>query len=148
MNDENLSPLGNGTRTKSEEREIQRRGGINSGISRRRKRDARNIMLQVLQSMPKLDKKTVNNLHQLGIMGEGSQKNKYDIEIIMAAAIAQKAMKGDVRAFNAILQTIGEDARSRIIRESLGKEEQEDGILKIVYDYDGSDGTEDDDDGD
>lgn len=134
-------------RTEEEAREKGRNGGIASGIARRRKRDARKIMLQVLQSMPKLDKKTVNNLHQLGIMGEGSQKNKYDIEIIMAAAIAQKAMKGDVRAFNAILQTIGEDSRSRIIRESLGKEEHEDGTLKIVYDYDGSDSAEDDDDG-
>ena len=46
MNEENLIPLGQ--RTKKEQREIQRKGGIASGEARRAKRDMRKLMKMML----------------------------------------------------------------------------------------------------
>lgn len=133
----------------SEEREIRRRGGIKSGESRRRKRDARQIMLEVLASQPKLDRKTLDNLQRLGMYGAGKGKDQYTIEMIINAAIAQKAMQGDVKAYRALLETIGEDVRTRLFRESAGKVgNDDDGPLSIVYDYGDSDEPEGDDGGD
>lgn len=140
-NDENLIPF----RTETEARAKGRIGGIKSGEARRRKRDARKIMLDILGSHPKLDKRTLENLHQLGIFGSGKGKDQYDIEMIINAAIAQKAMRGDVKAYQALLGTIGEDPRTKLYRETAGLQNMdEDGPLVIQYDY--GDEAEDEDD--
>ena len=122
-------------------------GGIASGEARRRKRDARKIMLEILSAKPELDKGTLANLHKLGIYGKGKGKDTYDIETIINAAIAQKAMRGDVKAYRAMLEAIGEDVRTRLYRESAGKiGADEDGPLTIMYDYgddDSGDGGDD-----
>lgn len=134
MNDENLRPLGDGSRTKSREREIQSLGGIKSGEARRRRRDARERMLEVLASVPKLDKRTLDNLKQLGVKGSGNGKKSYDLETLAIAAIVQKAMRGDVNAYRAVLETIGEDAKTKALRDGLPYQDDDEG-LTIVYDY-------------
>ena len=116
-NEKNLVPLSQ--RTKSEQRELQSKGGKASGASRRRKRDARKIMEAVLKSVPPMDEQTKKNLDKLGIQGTGKNKDKYDLELIATAALMQKAMRGDVRAYRLILEIMGEDARSRAAAERL-----------------------------
>lgn len=102
-------------------------------------------MLDILASHPKLDKRTLDNLHQLGIFGSGKGKDQYDIEMIINAAIAQKAMRGDVKAYQALLGTIGEDPRTKLYRETAGTQNMDgDGPLVIQYDY----GDEAEDEGD
>lgn len=144
-NEENLIPV----RTAEEARRKGRNGGIASGEARRRKRDNRKIMIDILSASPVLDKQTLVNLHKLGIYGKGKNKDKYDLEMIINAAIAQKAMRGDVKAYRAILETIGEDIRSKLAREGHGFDSSaNDGGLTIVYDYGvpGDADAEDDDD--
>lgn len=103
-------------------------------------------MLEILASKPDLDKATLANLHKLGIYGKGKAKDTYDIEMIINAAIAQKAMRGDVKAYRAMLEAIGEDVRTRLYRESAGKiGADEDGPLTIMYDYGDDDSPEEDD---
>ncbi len=54
MNDENLRPLN--TRTKSEQREIARQGGIASGKARREKANMRKLMAMMMEEkIPKGD---------------------------------------------------------------------------------------------
>lgn len=109
---ENLIPLTE--RTKEEQRELRVRGGKASGEARRRKRDARMQMIDIISCMPKLDNSTIKNLKTMGVKGKGKDKDQYTIEQIMQVAIAQKAMKGDVKAYDAIQRTIGEDPVSVI----------------------------------
>ena len=139
-NDENLR-----VPTSEQAREYGRRGGKASGEARRRKRDNRKIMLDMLNARPKLDRRTLDNLHQLGIYGTGKDKDQYTVEMIINAAVTQKAMRGDIKAYRAILETIGEDVRSRISREMSGYGPgDQDGPLVINYDY--GDAEDEDDD--
>ena len=91
-------------------------------------------MLEVLASVPKLDKRTLDNLKQLGVKGSGNGKKSYDLETLAIAAIVQKAMRGDVNAYRAVLETIGEDAKTKALREGLPYQDDDEG-LTIVYDY-------------
>ena len=86
MNESNLIPFNE--RTKDEQREIARSGGIASGEARRKRRDLR----EALQSL--LDGQTVRY---------GEQMQGVDA---LAAAIFDKALEGDVRAFAQIRDTL------------------------------------------
>ena len=121
-NEQNLIP--NSERTPSERRENASKAGKASGASRRRKRDARKIMEAVLKSVPPMDKQTKANLDKLGIQGTGKNKDKYDLELIATAALMQKAMRGDVKAYRLILEIMGEDARSRAAADRLELERE------------------------
>ena len=119
-NEKNLIPVQSG----SEAREKGRRGGKASGVARRRKRDARKIMGEILKSVPVMDKETKKNLDKLGIQGTGKNKDRYDLEMIATAALMQKAMRGDVKAYRLILEIMGEDARSRAAADRLELERE------------------------
>ena len=121
-NEQNLIP--NSERTPSERRENASKAGKASGASRRRKRDARKIMGEVLKSIPPMDTQTKKNLDKLGIQGTGKNKDKYDLELIATAALMQKAMRGDVKAYRLILEIMGEDARSRAAADRLELERE------------------------
>lgn len=79
-NEQNLKPVNK--RTKSEQREIQRKGGIASGEARRARRTLKEELLLML-SDPEVQEK-------------------------LSAAIMKKGMDGDIRAFEVIRDTIGE----------------------------------------
>lgn len=87
-NSQNLIP--NSKRTESEVRENTRKGGIKSGESRRRKK----LLKELLEIA--LDGKTEFNGQQVG----------RDEAIVLS--LIQKAEKGDVSAFLAIRDTLGE----------------------------------------
>lgn len=99
MNDENLKPV----RTKSEARERGRNGGIKSGESRRRTAALRDTMNRLLTM-----KVEVDGLSEV-IRSDGGDST---YEEIITMAIIQQAMLGDVKAYKAIMQVVGQTSKS------------------------------------
>lgn len=99
MND-NLIPQNK--RTKEEQREIARKGGIASGKARRKKKLIKE-QLELLLSLPLKDENAKRKLKQIGINADN-----LDNQMAMIIAIWNKALKGDVQAFNSIRDTVGE----------------------------------------
>ena len=93
---ENLKPQSE--RTKGEQREIAKKGGIASGKSRRQKRDLRRA-LEVLLERDYKDKD--------GNMLSGAEA--------ITAKLFQKAMKGDVRAFETLRDTVGQKPVEKVM---------------------------------
>ena len=100
-NDENLRPQN--TRTKSEQREIARLGGMASGEMRRQRKSMREAM-QIGMFELELPENEKDKLKSAGV------KNEKDMDNQMAATIAmiKKAKEGDVQAYNAICAMLGE----------------------------------------
>ena len=84
-NNKNLRPQTE--RTKSEQREIAKKGGIASGEARRRKKTIRETLEMMLS----------------GQMPDGATRRD-----AIVTALLEKALSGDVRAFEAIRDSIGE----------------------------------------
>lgn len=87
----NLIP--NSERTPEELREITRKGGIASGKARRKKADLRKAFNTILQADVASDK-VRSQLEELGFEATN--------EMALAMTMMQKAMKGNVRAFEQI----------------------------------------------
>lgn len=98
-NEENLKPV----RTKSEARELGRRGGKASGVARRRKAALRETMNQLLTMQMEVD-----NLSDV-LRADGMEST---YEAVVAMAMIQKASQGDVKAYQAIMQTVGQTGKS------------------------------------
>lgn len=102
-NEENLKPFGSGKLTKSEERELQRKGGVNSGKSRSIKAKEKEEWAELL-SLPmktgKLDK--VKSLAD--VKGANLTVSK-----AMKAKIVTEVLKGNLRAYELLLRCVGMD---------------------------------------
>ncbi len=113
-NEKNLIP--NSERTPSELREMRRNGGRKSGETRRRKkamRDAMNLML----SQPVANNVIYNQTALMGVAPEN-----IDNRNAIVAAMIKEAATGNVKAFSAICELIGENSngeRIEIAREEL-----------------------------
>lgn len=94
-NEQNLTPFTE--RSKSEVRELNRKGGIKSGETRRRKRDIRMALEALLEK-------------------EYTDKNGVTMTGVEAIALKQmeKAMKGDTRAFEVVRDTVGQKPIERV----------------------------------
>ena len=86
MNDENLIPVTQ--RTEKEAREMSRKGGINSGKSRRQK-------------------KTFKELFEIALSLQNEETGEQN-DIGITSAMIKKALSGDVKAFESIRDTIGQ----------------------------------------
>ena len=95
MNEQNLKPLGE--RTKEEQREIQQKGGIASGEARRRKKDLR-LALEMLLEKDYSDKNgnTVSGTEAISVK------------------LFEQAMKGNVKAYETIRATVGQDPVQKV----------------------------------
>lgn len=107
MNDRNLIPFPE--RTESEQREIQKKGGKASGKSRRYKRDMKR-RLEFFLSLPCAD----NDRETLEAMGMPPEY--WDNEAFLVVSLFQKAVAGDMRAFDKIMQILGEDVASQELK--------------------------------
>ena len=114
-NEANLIPANR--RSKSELREMTRKGGINSGRSRRKKADLKRAFETILQADVSSNK-TKEQLENLGFEATN--------EMALAMVMMQKAMKGDVRAFEQISKLTATDTK-----DSLDKKEQRERIKAI-----------------
>ena len=89
MNESNLIPQSE--RTKEEQREIARKGGIASGEARRRKKTLKEELIMLLET--------------------NDNNNKISL------ALLKKALDGDIQAFTTIRDTIGEKPTDKVEQE-------------------------------
>ena len=114
-NEKNLIP--NSQRTPKELREMTRKGGINSGKARRKKANLKKAFEAILEADVKSDK-VKRQLEKMGFEATN--------EMALAMVMMQKAMKGDVRAFEQISKLTSIDTK-----DSLDKKEQRERIRAI-----------------
>lgn len=99
MNDGNLK------RPSSEEaRELGRRGGVASGIARRRRKALREA-LDVYLSLPVQDKRSLNRLLRVGV-----DEDDADTQMLIISSLVQRAIDGNVRAAKLIFDLVGYDS--------------------------------------
>ena len=94
---DNLMPV----RSEDEARERGRKGGIASGKTRRRKKELRKE-LQDLLSIVTDNPKILANLDALGVPTD----NGATLQTAMTASMIYQAIKGNVKAFNAIKEVL------------------------------------------
>ena len=102
--------------TEDEHRKIATKGGIASGKARRRKKLIKE-QLELLLSLPIKDENVKKKLKQSGI-----DADNLDNQMAMIIAIWNRALKGDVQAFNSIRDTVGEKPRDVI--ENINNEQR------------------------
>ena len=102
MNNENLKPQN--TRTKSEQREIAKKGAIASVISRQQKKELKDALLTLLEM-------------DIIVDGEKMSGSK-----AIALKLFQRAMQGNCRAFELIRDTIGQKPVEKIIVSEINPE--------------------------
>lgn len=111
MNNENLRPQN--LRTKEEQREIARKGGIASGESRRRSRSMKTILKQMAR-MDVINEDLKAILESMGV--DPTQ------DVAMAFSIVNEAIRGNVRAFDAYMKYTGQDTlREATIKQVSGE---------------------------
>ena len=98
-NEQNLIPYGKGNRSESEEREMRSRGGKKSGETRRRKAALRDTMNRLLTMQVEVD-----GLSDI-LRSDGDEE-------VIAMAMIQMALLGDVKAYQAIMKTVGQTEMS------------------------------------
>lgn len=104
-NQNNLDGKGFDSRTTEEQREIARMGGIASGRARAEKRDLRKA-LELLLEQTYTDKK--------GVTRTGAQA--------LTEKLFAEAMKGNVRAFETIRSTVGQDPVQKVEQVNIDME--------------------------
>ena len=114
-NEKNLIP--NSERTPEELRAMTRKGGINSGKARRKKANLKKAFEAILEADVKSDK-IKQQLENMGFEATN--------EMALAMVMMQKAMKGDVRAFEQISKLTSIDTK-----DSLDRKEQRERIRAI-----------------
>lgn len=117
-NEQNL--IKNSERTPSERRENAKKAGVASGKARRKKANLKKAFETILQA----DVASPNVKKQLEDMGFDTTN-----EMALAMVMMQKAMKGNVRAFEQISKLTTTDAK-----DSLDKKEQKERIKRLELD--------------
>lgn len=97
----NLVP--NEERTPDELRSITQKGGIASGVARRRKRSMKEAADYYL-SLPETDRRSVNAL-----LRDAVDPEDIDNQMAVIKGITARAKKGDPQAANVLLKMLGED---------------------------------------
>lgn len=98
----NLVP--NEERTPDELRSITQKGGIASGVARRRKRSMREAADYYL-ALPETDRRRVNAL-----LRDEVDPEDVDNQMSVVMGMAEAAKRGDARAANVLLKMLGEEA--------------------------------------
>lgn len=109
----NLIPLNK--RTKSEQREIAKKGGIESGKIRREKKQMKEI-INDLFSKPVTNQKIIDKLKTLGY-----EDDEITNQIAMTSSAFFKALKGDIRAMEFLRDTAGQKPKDEIAIVELPK---------------------------
>lgn len=117
-NEQNLIPANK--RSKSEARKNGSKGGVASGKARRKKANLRKAFETILQA----EVASPNVKKQLEELGFDSTN-----EMALAMVMMQKAMKGNVRAFEQISKLTTTD-----VKDTLDKKEQKERIKRLELD--------------
>ena len=116
MND-NLIPFNE--LTEEEQRKMASEGGKASGKARRKKKLIKE-QLELLLSLPLKDENAKRKLKQIGI-----DADNLDNQMAMIISIWNKALKGDIQAFNSIRDSVGEKPSDVVENINYTKEEAE-----------------------
>lgn len=103
MANENKNLIPQSERTKDEQREIARMGGIASGKARREKKTIQKILADYLDNDVQSNKSLKKIADTAGITGEQSIK-----ELVTAVCILNTMKKGDVDKLSSIMGLLGE----------------------------------------
>ena len=103
-NEKNLIPMDQ--RSKSEARDLGQKGGIASGVSRRRKRSLKEAA-DLYLSLPVSDRKMWNKIARRGV-----DPDDIDNQMAMIIGLTMAATAGDAKAAKVIVDLLGEDAHS------------------------------------
>lgn len=109
-NEQNLIPFSE--RSESEAREMGRKGGIASGVSRRRKKSLKQAADYFL-SLPVTDRRHAKKLERRQVEAED-----IDNQMAMISGLWEAACAGDARAAKVLIDVLGDDAR----QDSAGSE--------------------------
>ena len=107
-NEKNLMPIQevNSNRTREQHSEDSRKGGVASGVSRRRKRSLKEAA-DLYLSLPVSDRRVWNKIARKGVDPED-----IDNQMAMIIGLTMAATAGDAKAAKVIVDLLGEDARS------------------------------------
>ena len=107
-NEKNLMPIQevNSNRTREQHSEDSRKGGVASGISRRRKRSLKEAA-DLFLSLPVTDTRTFNKMVKAGL-----NTDEIDYQMAVIAGLTLQAAKGDAKAAKAVFDLLGEDSHS------------------------------------
>ena len=105
-NQQNLVPL-----STSKAREIGKKGGINSGISRRNKKRIKQ-QFEILMSLDLQENEIKEQIKSLGIPEE-----EINVQMALCVAMTQQALQGNIRAFELIRDTIGQNPINELENE-------------------------------
>ena len=121
---ENLKPQN--TRTKDEQREIARLGGIASGEARRRKKTFREIAEAIgSASMRSGDAFDIESIEMMGDLKGANLSLK---EVMIWQQI-QKAINGDTKAFEVVMGVLGEQPTDKV---EVQVQQNKDSLDKLV----------------
>lgn len=109
-NEQNLIPFSE--RSESEAREMGRKGGIASGVSRRRKKSLKQAADYFL-SLPVTDRRHAKKLERRQV-----EADDIDNQMAMISGLWEAACAGDARAAKVLIDVLGDDAR----QDSAGSE--------------------------
>lgn len=119
----NLKPQNK--RTKEEQREIARKGGLASVEARRKQKSMREAMQKVMYGL-KVTETDKDKLLAAGISPEDVED--FNNSMVATVAVAKKAKEGDVQAYNTICAMLGEKPADKV--EMSGDMTHE---VRIVY---------------
>ena len=107
-NEKNLMPIQevNSNRTREQHSEDSRKGGVASGISRRRKRSLKEAA-DLFLSLPVTDTRTFNKMVKVGLNAD-----EIDYQMAVIVGLTLQAAKGDAKAAKAVFDLLGEDSHS------------------------------------
>lgn len=107
-NEQNLMPIQevNSNRTREQHSEDSRKGGVASGVSRRRKRSLKEAA-DLYLSLPVSDRRSWNRIARDGVDPED-----IDNQMAMIIGLTAKAIKGDAKAAKVVVDLLGEDTHS------------------------------------
>ena len=107
-NEKNLMPIQevNSNRTREQHSEDSRKGGVASGVSRRRKRRLKEAA-DLYLSLPVSDRKMWNKISRRGV-----DPDDIDNQMAMIIGLTIAATAGDAKAAKVIVDLLGEDSHS------------------------------------
>lgn len=112
-NEQNLIPYSE--RSESEARENGRKGGIASGVSRRRKRSLKEAA-DLFLSMPVTDTKTYNKMVLAGV-----DPDDIDYQMAVVIGMTTKAIMGDAKAAKVLIEMLGGTKEEEAQQNTLDK---------------------------
>ena len=105
---------------------IARRGGIASGVARRKKNASRKFLKEVLALEPKKTPDMIKTLEKLGADPDAP----LTVEQVGVLALIKKFWAGDLRAYDMIHEYLGEDPHTMMEEKRLKMQQEAVGALK------------------